>query len=33
LISTWAGAYNPGLGLLDRSNVVAAPAMIQGSRI
>jgi ADP-ribosylglycohydrolase len=33
LISTWAGAYNPGLGLLDRSNVVAAPAMIQGSRL
>jgi ADP-ribosylglycohydrolase len=33
LISTWAGAYNPGLGLLDRSNVVASPAMIQGSRI
>jgi ADP-ribosylglycohydrolase len=32
LISTWAGAYQPGLGLLDRSNVVATPAMIQGSR-
>jgi hypothetical protein len=33
LISTWAGVYNPGLGLLDRSNVVASPAMIQGSRV